>query len=73
MIKGASSDTFGFDCVNLVKGLIWGWNGDLTKTYGGAVYKSHGLNDIGTETIIKVCDEVNNNFDKPGPIIKFDI
>lgn len=64
LIKSASADTFGFDCVNLVKGLIWGWNGDLSKTYGGAVPKSHGLNDIGTETMIKVCDEVNNGFDK---------
>ena len=28
---------FGFDCVCLVKGILWGWNGDVSKKYGGAV------------------------------------
>ena len=39
MIKSATSDTFGFDCVCFIKGLLWGWNGDKSKTYGGAVYE----------------------------------
>ena len=43
MINNASSDTFGFDCVCLIKGILWGWNGDLNKTYGGAIYGSNGV------------------------------
>ena len=31
MINSASSDTFGFDCVCLIKGILWGWNGDKSK------------------------------------------
>lgn len=34
MINAASADTFGFDCVCLIKGLLWGWCGDTSKTYG---------------------------------------
>jgi len=29
MIMNASSDTFGFDCVCFIKGLLWGWKGDI--------------------------------------------
>lgn len=38
MINNASSDTFGFDCVCLIKGILWGWNGNLNHVYGGAAY-----------------------------------
>ena len=38
MINAASADTFGFDCVNLIKGILWGWSGDASKRYGGATY-----------------------------------
>lgn len=38
MIKNASSDTFGFDCVNLIKGVCDGWNGNLNHIYGGTNY-----------------------------------
>ena len=37
MINAATSDTFGFDCVCLIKGVLWGWSGDKNKTCGGAV------------------------------------
>ena len=37
IINAASSDTFGFDCVCLIKGILWGWNGNANKTYGGAI------------------------------------
>ena len=39
MIQNATPDTFGFDCVCLIKGILWGWCGDITKTYGGATYR----------------------------------
>jgi hypothetical protein len=62
MIQAASADTFGFDCVCLIKGVLWGWNGDTSKIYGGAVYKSNGVPDIGADSIINVCSGVSTNF-----------
>lgn len=61
-ILASSADTFGFDCVCLIKSLLWGWSGDASKTYGGAVYASNGVPDIGTEQIIGVCSGVTTNF-----------
>ena len=63
MIKAADEDTFGFDCVCLIKGILWGWCGDKTKTYGGAVYASNGVPDLGTEQIIVYCSDVTTTFD----------
>lgn len=62
MINSASPDTFGFDCVCLIKGVLWGWYGDNTKTYGGATYTSNGVPDIGADSIINVCSNVSMNF-----------
>ena len=62
MIKAASEDTFGFDCVCLLKGLLWGWTGDKSKTYGGAGYAINGVPDIGADSMIKVCSGVSTDF-----------
>lgn len=62
MINAATADTFGFDCVCLIKGVLWGWNGDTTKTYGGAKYASNGVPDIGADSMIKVCKNVSTDF-----------
>ena len=62
MINAASADTFGFDCVCLIKGLLWGWKGDKSKIYGGASYASNGVPDIGADTMITVCSGVSTNF-----------
>ena len=64
MIDNATADTFGFDCVCLLKGILWGWNGDKTKTYGGATYKSNDVPDIGADSIINQCTEISTNFDE---------
>lgn len=61
-INAASEDTFGFDCVCLIKGLLWGWNGDKSKTYGGAGYACNGVPDIGADQMIKVCKDVSTDF-----------
>lgn len=61
-IKNASSDTFGFDCVCLIKGLLWGWKGDTSKTYGGASYNSNGVPDVGADQIMNYCTDVSTNF-----------
>ena len=64
MIQAASADTFGFDCVCMIKGLLWGWKGDKAKTYGGASYASNGVPDIGADSMIKVCSDISTDFSK---------
>ena len=64
MINAASADTFGFDCVCLIKGLLWGWNGNKNAIYGGATYTSSGVPDIGADQMIKVCKNVTTDFSK---------
>lgn len=72
MINAASADTFGFDCVNLIKGVLWGWNGDRSRTYGGASYPTTAdvlagvCPDIGADSMIKICSGVTTDF--PGII-----
>lgn len=61
-IMAASDDTFGFDCVCLIKGILWGWRGDKTAVYGGASYASNGVPDIGTEEILQACSGVSKDF-----------
>ena len=64
MINAASADTFGFDCVCLIKGVLWGWSGDKNAIYGGATYASNGVPDIGADTMITVCKNVSTDFSK---------
>lgn len=64
MINNATSDTFGFDCVCLIKGILWGWNGNKNKTYGGATYKSNGVADVNADTMMtsKYCTGISKDF-----------
>ena len=62
MINAATADTFGFDCVCLIKGLLWGWCGDKSKSYGGADYAVNGVPDIGADTMITKCRNVTTDF-----------
>lgn len=62
MINAASSDTFGFDCVCLIKGILWGWSGNTKAIYGGAAYCSNGVPDFGTEGMLDYCDDVSTDF-----------
>lgn len=56
---------FGFDCVNLTKGILWGWNGDSTKYYGGAKYAVNGVPDVSADGMITKCKNVSStNWDK---------
>ena len=64
MIRAASADTFGFDCVCLIKGLLWGWCGDASKTYGGAKYAVNGIPDINADQMILKCSGISTDFSK---------
>lgn len=69
MIDDAPNTCFGFDCVNTIKAVLWGWNGDLTKRYGGACYlgkgngyDKFGVPDTNADGMIKLCENVSSDF-----------
>lgn len=56
--------TWGFDCVNLTKGILWGWTGDESKDKGGAVANSNGVPDTNANGMIEKCYDVSSDFSK---------
>lgn len=54
-LQAATPQTFGFDCVCLIKSILWGWTGDASKRNGGAVYASNGVPDINADQMIRAC------------------
>lgn len=63
-LRAADDETFAFDCVGMIKALLWGWNGDKTKTYGGAVYVSNGVPDKSANQVIALCSGVSEDFSR---------
>lgn len=62
---------FYFDCVGLIKAILWGWCGDSSKTYGGASYGDNDVPDIGADAMITQCYDVSTNFSStvPGEVV----
>ncbi len=55
--------TFAFDCIGLIKGILWGWNANLSKTQGGGVYGSNGVVDTNANGFFKnLCTKQSSNF-----------
>lgn len=61
-INKASSDTFAFDCIGAVKGVLWSFNFDTSKPFGGSIYCSSGIPDITEDSLIKRCLDVSTDF-----------
>ena len=56
MIRSAAEKGyFGFDCICLIKGILWGWHGAVDNEYGGAVYASNGVPDVTPEGMLALC------------------
>lgn len=53
---------FGFDCVNVIKSILWGWHGDKNHVYGGAKYVSNTVPDVSADGFIRLCSNVSTNF-----------
>lgn len=51
----SSKRYWGFDCVNLYKSILWGWNGDESKSFGGAIYASNGVPDASADGLFSYC------------------
>lgn len=59
------NDSFGFDCCGLVKGCAGGYDGNLKKAYGGAIYNAdhtlgsdHDIPDVTEKGLIDICKDV---------------
>lgn len=65
MIKAAANKNppvYGFDCVCLIKSIVWGWCADPTKRFGGAGYGINGCPDYSADGTIKICKDVTSKF-----------
>lgn len=77
LIKAATPDTFGFDCVCTIKGILWGWRALANEIYGGASYKSNGVPDFpvdataNSDGLLDYCTDVSTDFTKivPGEVL----
>ena len=64
-LKAVANQTppvWGFDCVNLIKGILWGWTGDETKPKGGAKYGANGVPDTNADGLFGRCRDKTDDF-----------
>lgn len=55
-------DAWMFDCVCLIKSVLWGWKGNRSAYYGGAAYASNGVPDVSADGMIRLCKNVSADF-----------
>ncbi len=53
---------FGFDCVCLIKAILWGFTADETLPWGGAVYRANGVGDFSVSGMQKHLTEKSSDF-----------
>lgn len=56
-----------FDCICLIKGILWGWNEDYNDVNGGAKYGSNGVYDDTEIGILNRCADVSSDFSNIAP------
>lgn len=63
--------SWNFDCVILIKAILWGWKGDKKASHGGAKYGSNGVYDDNADQIINRCKPVSTDFSTivPGELL----
>lgn len=68
MWNGAS---WNFDCVILVKAILWGWCENKFHSHGGANYGSNGVFDDTADQLINRCHSISSDFSKiePGELV----
>ena len=54
--------SWNFDCVILIKSILWGFNFNKNASHGGAIYLSNGVKDDTADGIMQRCYNVSNNF-----------
>ncbi len=71
-LKGlVGKSVFAFDCIGLIKGILWGWTGDFSKPRGGAGYAINGVPDLDANMCITKCRDVSTDFSRivPGEVV----
>lgn len=68
--------SFGFDCVCLIKGCLWGFSAAPAKAYGGAKYESNKVPDFTIRKLYEAyCYDISEDFStdpEPGEILFYD-
>ena len=59
-----NGSSWNFDCVILVKAILWGWCENKNHAHGGAIYMSNGVKDDNADGIINRCTDISTNFSK---------
>ncbi|MBO5214150.1 MAG: hypothetical protein J6B86_05220 [Clostridia bacterium] len=75
LLRGKIPDApWAFDCVGLIKGILWGWTADRSKSFGGAKYRSNDVPDICANTMAKRCVERKQTMENivPGEAVYMD-
>ena len=64
---------FCFDCVGLIKGVLWGWNGS-NSVNGGAKCESNSVPDVSANGLINKCKNISTDFSniKMGEVLWMD-
>ena len=74
-ILNASDNTYFWDCVGLIKGILWGWIGNPKRVYGGADYGSNGVPDYDAKQMMfSGCKDASpiKGRPEPGEFLWFD-
>lgn len=58
----ADAGRFGFDCVCLIKAILWGWRGDYGSRFGGAIYKADEIPDFSVDGMLELSEDVSRDF-----------
>ncbi len=61
-VANRTPPVWGFDCVNLLKAILWGWRADETQEYGGAKYGANKVPDTNADGMIGKCYDVSDDF-----------
>lgn len=62
LFNSLKGKAYGFDCVNVIKAIGWGWTGNREHRYGGTQYKSNGVADVSADGMIAQCRDVSTDF-----------
>ena len=54
--------SWNFDCVNLIKSVLWGWCENKNDSHGGANYLSNDVPDVNADGLITKCYDISNDF-----------
>ncbi|MGE4549171.1 MAG: hypothetical protein AB7C89_06430 [Intestinibacillus sp.] len=61
-VRAAQGNYWAFDCVGLIKSILWGWCANRSRAYGGATYERDDIPDIDANTMIGRCSGVSTDF-----------